>query len=642
MRHSQPTPCAYKGNLASGSAPSTPARRLGAPRQFRPRGRCGRRRVACWPDMTVRRFATTKPLGSDATPPSSSTTASATTSRRTDTTTTARCRWSATSRCTSGSGGRARPEAGDSKGAQHPLASRNVRTLRGLALASLLTTTSGFRAASLFFWSCSRDRHSQSATMAKTTERNLSRVDQNELDEPGRERPWYSQLQVRRRFRMIHLAAVVVLVVLGASGASAQDRGVLAIGVESARHVFSFSGEDDAVNMCGTADCEVVATFSACLAVAHSHLTARGAPVWTWMEVGTEGDANRGAQDECEDAGGLGCAVLNTYCLDGANTAAAAQQATPAATPEQENLFWQSIMERTNPAMFEAYLAQFPGGVFRALTEARLAELRAPADNAPGGAVSRRADTAGSPGSGSRPAGGADAPRRPGEVFRDCYECPEMVVMPGGGLALGRYEVTVGEYRAFASATGGGGDAWRDPDFGRGFEQTDRHPVTRVSWDDAKDYVSWLSRTAGETYRLPTEAEWEGAAAGSQRGCDRARTGNGGTCPVGSYGLNAAGLSDMGVTYGSGRRTAGSVTAVAMCCAAAPGTTVPRTSVPARATRSTPAAGTTSSGFVLRGRLIRSCVFRSLPLGGAGGRSPPAPPAVTEMASSAGSEGGGS
>ncbi len=32
------------------------------------------------------------------------------------------------------------------------------------------------------------------------------------------------------------------------------------------------------------------------------------------------------------------------------------------------------------------------------------------------------------------------------EVFRDCDRCPEMVVMPGGGLALGRYEVTVGEY----------------------------------------------------------------------------------------------------------------------------------------------------------------------------------------------------
>ena len=122
-----------------------------------------------------------------------------------------------------------------------------------------------------------------------------------------------------------------------------------------------------------------------------------------------------------------------------------------------------------------------------------------------------------------------------------------MVVLPGGGLALGQYEVTVGEYRAFASATGGGGDdclfgdSWRDP----GFPQTDRHPVTCVSWDDAQEYVSWLSRTTGATYRLPTESEWARVAAGSQRGCDHARTGNRGTCPVGSYGSNAAGLSDM-------------------------------------------------------------------------------------------------
>ena len=345
---------------------------------------------------------------------------------------------------------------------------------------------------------------------------------------------------------MRHLVPVVVLVVLGASGASAQDRGVLAIGVESARHAFSLSGEADAVNMCGTSDCEVVATFAACLAVAHSRTTARGEPVWTWTEARTEGDANRGAQDECEDAGGLACSVLNVVCLADAGSGNASA-APPPATAEQENLFWQSVMNSTNPAMFEAYLAQFPSGVFRALAEARLAELRAPADNVPGGAVSRRADAAGSPATGFRSTGGRDAPRRPGEVFRDCDGCPEMVVMPGGRLALGRYEVTVGEYRAFASATGGGGDScsggdsWRDP----GFAQTDRHPVTCVGWDDAQAYVSWLSRTAGAEYRLPTESEWGSAASGSQRGCDHERTGNAGTCPVGTYGSNAAGLSDM-------------------------------------------------------------------------------------------------
>ena len=41
-----------------------------------------------------------------------------------------------------------------------------------------------------------------------------------------------------------------------------------------------------------------------------------------------------------------------------------------------------------------------------------------------------------------------------GEVFWDCAACPEMVVMPGGRLTLGRYDVTVGEYRAVALATG--------------------------------------------------------------------------------------------------------------------------------------------------------------------------------------------
>ena len=80
-----------------------------------------------------------------------------------------------------------------------------------------------------------------------------------------------------------------------------------------------------------------------------------------------------------------------------------------------------------------------------------------------------------------------------------------------------------------------------------GFPQTDRHPVTCVSWDDAQEYVSWLSRRTGATYRLPTAAEWERAAAGSQPGCDRLGRGTrpDGTCLVGTYGSNAAGLSDM-------------------------------------------------------------------------------------------------
>ena len=249
----------------------------------------------------------------------------------------------------------------------------------------------------------------------------------------------------------------------------------------------------------------------------------------------------------------------------GADAAAApavsGAQQPAAASAELEGLFWESVMNGTNPAEFEAYLRRFPDGLFSELAEARLSALRAPAGGPPraagaevGGASASVSGSRVSGASGSRVAGGAgpglgsaaaaDARFAPGATFRDCEVCPEMVVLPGGQLALGRYEVTVGEYRAFASATGGGagvGCAWQNPGFG----QTDRHPVTCVSWDDAQAYVSWLSRTAGATYRLPSEAEWDRAAAGSQRGCDRGRTGNRGTCPVGSYGANGAGLSDM-------------------------------------------------------------------------------------------------
>ena len=245
-----------------------------------------------------------------------------------------------------------------------------------------------------------------------------------------------------------------------------------------------------------------------------------------------------------------------------------APAAAPAASAELEGLFWQSIMNSTNPSEFEAYLRRFPNGLFSELAQARLAALRATAGGSVSAAAGARVGGVRPPTSGSRVTGasvpasgpqvagapapgfgaaaGADVRPQPGEVFRECDVCPEMVVMADGRLALGRYEVTVGEYGAFASATGGGGDdcvigSWRDPEH----PQTDRHPVTCVSWDDAQAYLSWLSRRTGAAYRLPSAAEWERAAAGSQAGCYDDRTGTRGTCPVGSYGSNAAGLSDM-------------------------------------------------------------------------------------------------
>lgn len=122
------------------------------------------------------------------------------------------------------------------------------------------------------------------------------------------------------------------------------------------------------------------------------------------------------------------------------------------------------------------------------------------------------------------------AGQTPGDVFSDCEDCPEMVVLSGGRAAIGRYEVTVGEFRVFASeapeaAPGGpcGGSqirrrrSWRSP----GYLQTPRHPVACVSWNDAQAYAAWLARKTGHPYRLPNEDEWDLGAAGSPKAATR-------------------------------------------------------------------------------------------------------------------------
>ena len=254
-------------------------------------------------------------------------------------------------------------------------------------------------------------------------------------------------------------------------------------------------------------------------------------------------------------AAGAGVSVAPPVAPGAQQPATTGQLSSPAATAELEGLFWQSIMNSTNPADFEAYLSQFPNGVFRVLAQNRLATFRSPGSDSRASTGARVAGTA-LPGSGAgipatAVAAGGDAPRRrPGEVFRDCDACPEMVVVADGRLALGRYEVTVGEYRRFASSTGSSadactafldGDSWRNP----GFRQSERHPVTCVNWNDAQEYVAWLSQMTEATYRLPTEAEWTRAANGSPPGGCGPRNVDEGTCPVGSDRPNRAGLFDM-------------------------------------------------------------------------------------------------
>ena len=145
------------------------------------------------------------------------------------------------------------------------------------------------------------------------------------------------------------------------------------------------------------------------------------------------------------------------------------------------------------------------------------------------------------------------AGQTPGERWRDCDDCPEVVAIAAGSFtmgspaseagrydregpahevtiarpfAIGVYEVTLDEYSRFVQATNHDSDAqsclvhedhhweerfernWRDP----GFPQSTRHPAVCVSWEDATAYVSWLSGRTGVEYRLPSAAEWEYAA----------------------------------------------------------------------------------------------------------------------------------
>ncbi len=191
----------------------------------------------------------------------------------------------------------------------------------------------------------------------------------------------------------------------------------------------------------------------------------------------------------------------------------------------------------------------------------------------------------------------------PIETIRDRLrtgrEGPEMIVVPGGrfvmgsagprrrgdegprrvvgigSFAVGRFEVTFKEWDACMRD---GGCQPHDLEGRRGRRRNDersrgRHPVVRVSWEDAQDYVRWLSRQSGERYRLLTEAEWEYAARAGTTGefnnnggdaelCEIANVSDAsfgasalnlactdgvseGTAPVGSYAPNAFGLHDM-------------------------------------------------------------------------------------------------
>ena len=183
----------------------------------------------------------------------------------------------------------------------------------------------------------------------------------------------------------------------------------------------------------------------------------------------------------------------------------------------------------------------------------------------------------------------AERALKPGQAFRECAkDCPEMVVVPAGEFMMGspptekghmpdespqhrvtiarpfavsKYDVTFNDWDVCVSVGGCPREGRAgDVDWGR-----DTRPVIYVSWDDAQQYVAWLSQMTGKPYRLLSDAEFEYAArAGTQTaypwggdigknnancvGCGSQWTGSAGTwqtAPVGSFAANGFGLHDM-------------------------------------------------------------------------------------------------
>ena len=180
-----------------------------------------------------------------------------------------------------------------------------------------------------------------------------------------------------------------------------------------------------------------------------------------------------------------------------------------------------------------------------------------------------------------------------GKVFHDCKECPEMVIMPVGSywmgymdvghraetpahkvtfdyiFAAGKFEVTFEQWGLCVTEKG---CSHRPDDDGLGRGE---RPVTGINWDDAQEYLAWLSKKTKKEYRLLTEAEWEYMARGGKHtdhfwgdaaeGCEYANSadqalkekgvavaktvacndGHIKSAPVGSYQANPYGVHDV-------------------------------------------------------------------------------------------------
>jgi len=199
---------------------------------------------------------------------------------------------------------------------------------------------------------------------------------------------------------------------------------------------------------------------------------------------------------------------------------------------KQDQVTWNTASNISTVTSYQDYLKNFPKGQYATLASSRVSKLKRESLHS------------------------SEQATKAGKVIRDCPECPEMIVIPAGSFnmgsydgtvdeqpphrvtiskpfALGKTEITRGQFTKFVNETNYdagnvcgvytnkwekiSGRSWRNP----GYPQDDSHPVACISLIDARAYTAWLSRKTGQSYQLPTEAQWEYAcrAGGQDKYC---------------------------------------------------------------------------------------------------------------------------
>jgi formylglycine-generating enzyme required for sulfatase activity/uncharacterized caspase-like protein len=272
-----------------------------------------------------------------------------------------------------------------------------------------------------------------------------------------------------------------------------------------------------------------------------------------FFKVGGDVNAATGGRQQPE----ISVSMFGQYVLTpGAVPAETAPGGAGAAVSEAA-LVWETVKSSPDIAAVDAFLQRYGHvPVYGDLARSRRSTLARDTQKAPGEGPPRQppGDQIAMAVEPPRPGTALTAAQERGlkakDTFRECADCPEMVVVPAGSFtmgspegekdrsssegpqhevrigrfAMGKLHVTRDQFAAFVSETryqasstcykwaaGRTNDgSWRDP----GFTQEGSHPVVCVTWDDANAYVQWVAKKTGKTYRLLSEAEFEYAARG--------------------------------------------------------------------------------------------------------------------------------